>query len=112
MADTFQIGATTATFNLLVPGHSLDSSGRVSVRKAPSGNVYVDLAGDEADTLSGIAEFATNADYTTLRDLAGSTGGAGTLTRSEETRSAVLLRVSRTWRKGTRHLARVEFVLL
>jgi len=102
------------TFDLLLDGLEDTHGGNTSVREIPGGtSAYVDLGGPLLPRRTVTIKVDSEADYRTLAALPGTSGAQGTLTSPAEgaARSAVLLSVSRTWRKGTGpQLCRTEWV--
>lgn len=104
------------TFDLLLSGLDDRHDGMTSVREVPGGDhAYVDLGGPLLRRRSVQVRVDTEADYLTLAALPGTAGASGPLTHEAEgaPREAVLLAVSRTWRKGAGpQLLRTEWVYL
>ena len=102
------------TFDLLLSGLEDRHEGMTSVREVPGGAAaFVDLGGRLLQRRTATIKVDSEADYRTLAALPGTSGAQGTLTSPAEgaARSAVLLSVSRTWRKGTGpQLCRTEWV--
>lgn len=102
------------TFDLLLSGLDDRHEGLTSVRQVPGGeHHYIDLGGPGLQRRAVTLKVDTEADYLTLAALPGTAGSSGTLTSEAEgaPRDAVLLSVSRTWRKGAGpQLLRTEWV--
>jgi hypothetical protein len=103
------------TFDLLLQGLDDRHEGLTTVRQVPGGdgNAYVDLGGPPLQRRGVTLRVDSEADYRTLAALPGTAGSSGTLSSAEGDRQAVLLSVSRYWRKGTdAQLLRSEWLLL
>lgn len=102
------------TFDLLLEGLDDRHEGMTSVREVPGGeHAYVDLGGPLLQRRTVTLKVDSEADYLTLAALPGTAAASGTLAHAAEgaDRHAVLLSVSRTWRKGTGpQLLRTEWV--
>lgn len=102
------------TFDLLLQGLDDTHQGMTTVREVPGGNhAYVDLGGPLLQRRQVTIKVDSEADYLTLAALPGTAGASGTLAHPAEgaDRHAVLLSVSRTWRKGAGpQLLRTEWV--
>jgi hypothetical protein len=103
------------TFDLLLAGLEDRHEGMTTVREVPGGpgNAYVDLGGLLLQRRTVQIKVDSEADYLTLAALPGTAGAAGSLTSPAEgaPRPAVLLSVSRGWRKGAGpQLCRTEWV--
>ena len=103
------------TFDLLLSGLEDRHEGMTTVREVPggAGDAYVDLGGPLLARRSVQIKVDSEADYLTLAALPGTAGASGTLTSPAEgaPRPAVLLSLSRSWRKGTGpQLCRTEWV--
>jgi hypothetical protein len=104
------------TFDLLLTGLDDRHDGMTSIREVPGGDhAYVDLGGPLLARRTVTVKVDTEADYLTLAALPGTAAASGTLTHDAEgaARDALLLSVSRTWRKGPGpQLLRTEWVYL
>jgi hypothetical protein len=105
------------TFDFLLDGLEDTHQGMTTVREVAggSGDAYVDLGGPLLHRRTVTIRVDSEADYLTLAALPGTAGASGTLTSTAEgdARLAVLLTLSRTWRKGTGpQLCRTEWVFL
>lgn len=102
------------TFDLLLSGLDDRHEGMTSVREVPGGaHAYVDLGGLLLQRRTAVVKVDSEADYLALAALPGTAAASGTLTHDAEgaARDAVLLSVSRYWRKGTGpQLLRTEWV--
>lgn len=101
------------TFDLLLTGLEDRAEGFTTVREVPggAGYAYVDLGGPLLQRRTVTLKVDTEAAYAALAALPGTAAAAGTLTSAEGSRAAVLLSVSRGWRKGTGpQLLRTEWV--
>jgi hypothetical protein len=106
------------TFDLLLSGLEDRHEGFTSVRDIPASGsgparAYVDLGGPQLQRRTVQLHVDSEADYLTLAGLVGTPSAAGTLTSPAEgsPRDAVLVSISRTWRKGTGpQLCRSEWV--
>lgn len=100
------------TFDLLLAGLDDRHEGMTTVREVPGGDhVYVDLGGPLLQRRTVQLKVDTEAAYLALAALPGTAGASGTLVSAEGSRDAVLLSVSRTWRRGTTYqLLRSEWV--
>jgi len=102
------------TFDLLLNGLEDTHGGNTSIREIPGGTAaFVDLGGPLLHRRTVTIKVDSEADYRTLAALPGTSGAQGTLTSPAEgaARTAVLLSVARSWRKGTGpQLLRTEWV--
>jgi hypothetical protein len=104
------------TFDLLLSGLQDTHEGLVSVREIPATGAgpaaaYVDLGGPALQRRSVTVKVDDEAAYLALAALPGTPASSGTLDSVEGSRPAVLLSVSRTWRKGAGpQLLRTEWV--
>ena len=100
------------TFDLLLQGLEDRHEGLTTVREVPSGtHVYVDLGGALLQRRTVRVKVDTEAAYLALAALPGTAASSGTLVSAEGSRPAVLLSVSRDWRRGaTYQLLRTEWV--
>ena len=102
------------TFDLLLNGLEDTHGGNTSIREIPGGAAaFVDLGGPLLHRRTATIKVDSEADYLTLAALPGTSGAQGTLTSPAEgaPRTAVLLSVSRGWRKSTGpQLLRTEWV--
>ena len=100
------------TFDLLLNGLEDRYEGMTTVREVPGGDAhYVDLGGPLLPRRTVTLHVDTEADYLALAALPGTASASGTLVSAEGSRAAVLLSVSRYWRKGAGpQLLRTEWV--
>jgi hypothetical protein len=106
------------TFDLLLQGLEDRHEGLTTVREIPGTGAgppaaYVDLGGPMLHRRTVTLKVDTEADYLALAVLPGTPASSGTLESAEGAGPAVLLSVSRSWRKGTGpQLLRTEWLLL
>jgi hypothetical protein len=104
------------TFDLLLAGLDDRHAGLTVVREIPGTGAgpaaaYVDLGGPALQRRAVTLRVDTEADYMALAALPGTPSSAGTLSSAEGDREAVLLTVSRYWRRGAGpQLLRTEWV--
>ena len=100
------------TFDLLLNGLEDRHEGMTTVREVPGGTAhYVDLGGALLQRRTVQVKVDTEAAYLALAALPGTAASSGTLASAEGSRPAVLLSVSRYWRRAAGpQLLRTEWV--
>jgi len=103
------------TFDFLLDGLQDTHQGMTTVREIPAGlgDAYVDLGGPLLARRTVTIKVDSEADYRTLAALPGTAASSDVLTHPAEgaARTAVLLSIARTWRKGAGpQLCRTEWV--
>jgi hypothetical protein len=104
------------TFDLLVQGLQDTHGGQTTVREIPAGNwdFYVDLGGPLVPRRTVNVLLDNEAQYLALAQLPGTPAAHGTLTTDDGDQEAVLVSVTRYYRRGgpQPQLCRTEWLLL
>ena len=110
-SDSFQVGATTVSFDVQIEGRSRKASAEVSERHIPAGDTnYVDLGGKKSKRRSLSLLIADGATVLALENLCGQ---QGTLTYHEGTYTAVLEDTDATeWWPTEHQVVKASFLIV